>query len=233
MKKSLRVLALAVMLVAGLTAVSTAEPLSSNIAVPPPHNTLYPYVDTGWVLGTATSDCTAGWGNDQIQLTLTAPQNVTVTIDDCCCSGDFYELYMDGHLVGATPDLFGQGLSGWGCVSGWGPLSSGSMTVGLPAGTYLFATRDAGFDGHDAAEIVAESMCPAGYTVTGELSDFSCDEFGAYVNLIVANSGPYRNHGKCVSTAAKIVSPMEEAGYISEECASSIMNPIARSDCGK
>ena len=234
MKKSFRVLALTVMLVVGLAGVSTAEPLSSNISDPSPHNTLYTYVDTGWYLVTSTSDCAAGWGDDEVQLTLTAPKKVTVTIEDCCCRGDFYELYMDGNLIGATPDYYGLGLSGWGCYSGgWGPLSVGSMEVFVPAGTYLFETRDAGFDGHTEAEIIAEGMCPAGYTVIGALSDFSCDEFGAYVNLIVANSGPYRNHGKCVSTAAKIVSPMVEAGYISEECASSIISPIAQSDCGK
>ncbi len=44
---------------------------------------------------------------------------------------------------------------------------------------------------------------------------------------------PWRNHRECVSCAAKIVSGAREAGFIYEEYASSIMNPIARSDCGK
>lgn len=240
MKKYIVVIALAfaAALIASLV-VGTAladEPEDINIAEEPISNTLYSYVDTGWSRATLTSDCApnyTGCGDDQFQLTLTSPRDVTVNIIDCCCPGDFYELYADGHLVGTTPDLFGMGLSGWGCVSGWGPLSSGSMTVGLPAGTYLFETRDAGFDGHLPAEIVAEAMCPAGYTVSGALSSLTCDALRTYVNMVVASSGPYRNHGACVSTAAKIVSPLVEAGYISEECAGSIINPIAQSDCGK
>lgn len=43
----------------------------------------------------------------------------------------------------------------------------------------------------------------------------------------------WRNHGEHVSCAAKIVDGYLEAGFIDEECASSIMNPIARSGCGK
>jgi hypothetical protein len=250
MRKHFKVLALALALIAGLAMgmASADEPVPANIGEEALSDTLYSYTDSGWYLSTSTYDCApnytgspnyTGWGADQIQLTLTSPQDVVVTISDCCCPGDYYELYIDGDLVGATPDLFGAGASLWGCVTGagqWGNpafLSSGSMTLGLPAGTYLFETRDAGFDGHTPAEIAAESMCPAGYSVSGALSPLSGDALATYVNLVVASSGPYRNHGQCVRTAARIVSPLEEAGYISEEVASSIMNPIARSDCGK
>ena len=39
---------------------------------------------------------------------------------------------------------------------------------------------------------------------------------------------PYKNHGQLVRTAANVVSPHEEVGAISEECASCIMNQFAR-----
>jgi hypothetical protein len=43
----------------------------------------------------------------------------------------------------------------------------------------------------------------------------------------------WKNHGEYVSCAAKIVDGYLEAGLIDEECASSIMSDLARSDCGK
>ena len=43
----------------------------------------------------------------------------------------------------------------------------------------------------------------------------------------------WRNHGEYVKCAAHIVSPLVDAGIITEEEASALMNPIARSDVGK
>lgn len=40
--------------------------------------------------------------------------------------------------------------------------------------------------------------------------------------------GPYKNHGQMVRTAANVVSPYDESGDITEECASCIMNQFAR-----
>ena len=114
----------------------------------------------------STSDCVAGQGDDVWQLTLTQPKDLTVTVIDCCCPGDFYEVRVDDKLIGTTPNLGPP----WGCDFS-GPLSSGSFTVTLCTGTHTITIRDAGFDGHSASEIAAENMCPAGFTVLGTLSN--------------------------------------------------------------
>ena len=44
----------------------------------------------------------------------------------------------------------------------------------------------------------------------------------------VAAGMPYKNHGQMVRTAANNQSPSLEAGYITEECSSCIMNQFAR-----
>lgn len=120
--------------------------------------------DEGWSTASSTSDCFTGAGDDAWALTLTEPSEVTVTVTDCCCPGDYYEVYRDGSLIGTTPQL-----SGWGCSSSGG-TSSGQFTEKLcAAGTYIYTVRDAGFDGHSQQEIADEQMCPAGFTVTGDV----------------------------------------------------------------
>jgi hypothetical protein len=170
----------------------------SQAQEPPPPNLghevsaagLIPIVDSGWITGSSTSDCTnyTGWGDDQWELTLTSAQDVAISVDDCCCPGDFYEVYVDGTLVGTTPDLSPP----WGC-SYTGPMSSDTFTCSLQPGTYLIEVRDAGLDGHTPAEIVAEDMCPAGYTVSGALStytgQFPCGPVGGIVDLRSGSSG--------------------------------------------
>ena len=121
--------------------------------------------DSGWTTNTTTSDCATGQGDDTWQLTLTQTRNVTVTVNDCCCSGDYYEVRVDGNLIGTTPNL----APPWGCDSS-GPNSSGSFTVTLCPGLHTITVRDAGFDGHSLAEIQNQGMCPAGFTVSGALS---------------------------------------------------------------
>lgn len=125
-----------------------------------------PITDSGWSTETATSDCTSGQGDDTWELTLTQSRGVTITVDDCCCPGDYYEVRVDGLLIGSTPNL----APPWGCDFS-GPNSSGSFTVPLCAGTHTITVRDAGFDGHTLEEIEAQQMCPAGFTVTGTLSN--------------------------------------------------------------
>ncbi len=149
---------------------SQAQDPPTNIDGASGHS-LIPVVDSDWVTGSGTSDCApnyTGWGDDQWQLTLTSPRDVAISVDDCCCPGDFYEVYLDGTLVGTTPDLSPP----WGCDYS-GPLSTDTFTCSLPAGTYLITVRDAGFDGHTPAEITAQAMCPAGYTVSGALSAYT------------------------------------------------------------
>lgn len=120
-------------------------------------------VDSGWTTPTSTSDCATGWGDDTWNLRLTQPRNLTVTVEDCCCPGDFYEVFVDDKLIGTTPTP-----SAWGCSKS-GTLSSGSFTVALCPGDHVIKVRDAGFDGHSLAEIQQEFMCPAGFTVSGSL----------------------------------------------------------------
>lgn len=121
-------------------------------------------VDSGWDTQTITNDCQYGWADDKWQLILTSTRNVTITIKDQLCVGDYFELYVNGSLIGATPKP-----DAWGC-SQTGTLSSGSFTVTLQPGTHLIKVRDAGFDGHTQEEIVCERMCPACFQVSGTLS---------------------------------------------------------------
>lgn len=121
--------------------------------------------DAGWMTATSASDCTTGQADDTWQLTLTQSRNLTVTVADCCCPGDYFEVRVDGNLIGTTPNL----APPWGC-SFSGPLSSGSFTVPLCPGTHTITVRNAGFDGHSLAELQNQMMCPAGFTVSGSLS---------------------------------------------------------------
>ena len=123
--------------------------------------------DSGWFTDAGTSDCVNGQADQVWQLTLTTPRNLTVTVVDCCCPGDFFEIRVNGNLIGTTPNL----APPWGCSQN-GPLSSGSFTTPLCPGTYTITIRDAGFDNHTPEEIASEGMCPAGFSVSGTLSDF-------------------------------------------------------------
>lgn len=121
--------------------------------------------DSGWDTFTTTSDCATGQGDDIWQLTLTQARNVTIGVADCCCPGDYYEVRVDGNLIGTTLNL----APPWGCDFS-GSLSGGSFTVPMCAGTHTITVRDAGFDGHSLTEIQGQGMCPAGFTVSGTLS---------------------------------------------------------------
>jgi hypothetical protein len=126
-----------------------------------------PVVDSGWTTNTSTSDCATGWGDDTWSLQLSAVRALTVTVNDCCCPGDYFEVYVDDRLIGTTPVS-----SGWGCGNP-GSNSSGSFTVTLCPGTHTIKVRDAGFDGHSLEEIQRFNMCPAGFTVSGALGPAS------------------------------------------------------------
>lgn len=120
--------------------------------------------DSNWSTSSQTSDCVKGEGDDTWILKLSVSRKVTITVQDCCCPGDFYEVRVDGKLIGKTPNL----APPWGCGFS-GPLSSGSFEVLLSAGTRQIKVRDAGFDGHSQQEIQGQSMCPAHFTVSGTL----------------------------------------------------------------
>ncbi len=69
--------------------------------------------------------------------------------------------------------------------------------------------------------------------VIGEDGCVSCELLNGYVNTQVPPDGEYKNHGDYVSQAARTVDQYVEAGIITEECAGSIMKPIAQSNVGK
>lgn len=123
-----------------------------------------PVTAAGWGTDTVTSDCQLGWGDDSWVLTLTEAKDVTIEVDDCCCVGDYFEIYVDGVKVGTTP-----APAAWGCGQP-GPISTGSATVSLMPGTYTITVRDAGFDGRD---LEGTGMCPAGFTVSGETDPYT------------------------------------------------------------
>ena len=128
-----------------------------------PHS-LITLTDTGWSGWTVTNDCGPnynGWCDDQWQISLTCTFEVTIYVEDNFCPGDFFEVYIDGVLIGTTPNLSPP----WGCSHYGPPYSSGSFSVCKGPGIYLIEIRDAGFDGHTPAEIQAEGMCPAGFYV--------------------------------------------------------------------
>ncbi len=121
-------------------------------------------IDSGWSTLSFANDCVTGWSDDTWNLRLSASRNVTLSVTDCCCSGDYYEVYVDGRLIGTTFKP-----STWGC-STTGFVSSGTFTVSLCPGDHEIKVRDAGFDGHTFDEITQENMCPAGFQLSGTLS---------------------------------------------------------------
>ena len=129
--------------------------------------------DAGWNTPTATFDCERsgrdkGWAADQWDLTLTQSYIVQITITDCCCAGDYFELYINGELQYTTPQV-----AGWGCtVFPNGPNSSGTFSTILCPGTYTIAVRDAGFQGHSPNQIADELMCPAGFSVSAVVTPY-------------------------------------------------------------
>jgi hypothetical protein len=197
-----------------------------------------PLVDpVGFTHGNSTSDCVnptdAALGVDSYSLTLTAPKEVTIGAADCCCIGDYYRTFVNGVTFNTTPNPFdycAAGTDPWGCLTGTcTPLSSGSSTACLPAGTYSVNVKSLTFVGHAAAEIAAELMCPNAWTdsiSTAPVADCSCGERQAGVILLMPDESSFGNHGKYVSAA---VATLDSMGAVSEECHSCIVNQFARS----
>lgn len=119
--------------------------------------------NSNWTTNSTTSDCAQGWGNDEWRLTLSRPKTVRIRLDDCCCPGDYYSVYVNGDLLGTTPKP-----AVWGCDY-TGNLSSGTFNIFLPTGTHTIKVRDVSFSDHSAREIAYQRMCPAGFTLSGTL----------------------------------------------------------------
>lgn len=126
--------------------------------------TVVPIFDSDWVDESYTADCAAGWGEHEWHLSLSQARSIQVQVDDCCCVGDYYEIYVDDILKGTTPQP-----SSWGCDAG-GTLSSGAINTVLNSGTHVIKVRNKGFDGYSGTEIAYARMCPAGFTIYGSLS---------------------------------------------------------------
>jgi hypothetical protein len=62
----------------------------------------------------------------------------------------------------------------------------------------------------------------------GDVGSAECREVQLDAQAAVEDGGPYKNHGQMVRTAANNQSPALEAGDITEECSSCIMNQFAR-----
>jgi hypothetical protein len=62
----------------------------------------------------------------------------------------------------------------------------------------------------------------------GDVGSAECGAVQLDAQAAVEDGGPYRNHGQMVRTAANNQSPALEAGDITEECSSCIMNQFAR-----
>ena len=81
-----------------------------------------------------------------------------------------------------------------------------------------------------AFAIVFCLVCGVIAQVTAQ-APITCRELQVMVQTTVGNEDPaiYRNHGKYVSTVAKMVDPYLESGEIDSVCASCIVNQFARS----
>lgn len=64
--------------------------------------------------------------------------------------------------------------------------------------------------------------------VEGDVGSEACRDVQLEAQEAVGTGGPYKNHGKMVSTAAKVVSPYEDAGDITCACASCIVSQFAQ-----
>ncbi len=107
----------------------------------------------GWSGETQTSDTTDGWGDDEWRLTLTQPQQISVTVTDRYIVGDNFAIYVDGNLLGTTPAVPLRGPA----------YSTGTFTMTLEAGTHLITIQDVGGIAYYLGG--ALYMIPAGYFV--------------------------------------------------------------------
>jgi hypothetical protein len=188
--------------------------------------------DPNWVIACNSPADAPFPAQDSYALTLTAPKRVTIGSVDCCCIGDYYDTKVNGSLFNRTPNPADYCLAGsdsWGCATGTcTPLSQGSTTACLPAGTYTVTVENPGFTGKSAQEIADENMCPAGFTQrfdTASTSACSCAEVQRGVILVMPEPTEYKNHGQYVAAATHTLASI---ATVSPECQSCIINQFAR-----
>lgn len=132
------------------------------------HNTTIAVAGSWGPTSSVSYDDVNGWGEDDWELTVGAFGFLTVTVVDCCFVGDYYEIWVNGSMIGTTPD---PGV--YGVVPGDPPyLSVGSATVWLAPGVHTIEIRDTIVDNPDFGTAGDPGplfwMIPAGYDVTGE-----------------------------------------------------------------
>jgi len=163
--KSLLVAILVVGLSAGAALAGGGVCVNNSLDVVKPVG-LITLTDIGWSSSSGISDCVNGWSDDWWSLTLTHGADVTIAVDDCCCPGDLFEVWIDDCMIGQTPQPVPYL---WGCEQS-GPLASGKFTVSLQPGTYVIKVRDFAFDAHQP---LGSDMCPAGYSIDISLGAYT------------------------------------------------------------
>jgi len=88
---------------------------------------------------------------------ITAPGAFTITvgIDDCCIVGDYFDIFVDGALIGTTPVTAPYGST----------LSSASFDVTLSGGAHIIDFQDVALRDFFPGTY-GEEFSPAGATVT-------------------------------------------------------------------
>jgi hypothetical protein len=104
--------------------------------------------------GIATFTAPTGTTPDSWSLTSAVDFSVTASLEDCCLTGDYYSIYVDGVLAGTTPAA----------PVGGSTLSAGSFDLMLSAGTHIVTWID---------ELLTSSSYPAGYSPADATVSFS------------------------------------------------------------
>lgn len=148
--------------VAALVAVSALASVSVPTAVAGSNDNTRPSIRTaavvevgpsGWSGYSETSDTVSGWGDEEWRLPLTRAEWVSVSVVDCCRVGDNYAVYIDGGLIGTTPQR----------ALGGDTPSKGTFARYVPAGLHVVTVQDLG--GIKYYNEGVTSMIPAGYEV--------------------------------------------------------------------
>jgi hypothetical protein len=107
----------------------------------------------GWSGPAQASDAANGWADQVWRIVVRRPRGIGISVADCCIVGDNFAIYLDGSLVGTTPE---QPLDG-------AVPSTGSVQVNVKAGIHYVRIQDVGAIRYAAAG--ASFMIPAGFDV--------------------------------------------------------------------
>ncbi len=117
--------------------------------------------------GTLDGDTADDW-----TLTYAGIYSISVGIDDCCMYGDYFDVFVDGSLVGTTPVVAKDGTDGY---------SQGSFEVTLGTGTHIIDFQDA---------LLRDYYLVAGPTGFGGTVDAGYSPAGATVTISQVSAAP-------------------------------------------